>query len=721
MASARFAWGIDIGNRALKAVKLVRDGDQLRVDDFEVIEHETVLSNSGDNKEALIQAALANFLQRHPIKGGVVAVGVSGQSSFARFIKLPPVEEKKIPEIVRFEAIQQIPFPLDDVEWSYQLFRSPESPDVEVGIFAMRKELVNQHIKYFTDLDLNVQTVQMNPLAVYNAMYHDNRVNGTTMIVDLGAENTDLIIADQDTVWMRSIPIGGNSFTETLVKSFKLNFQKAEELKRNAATSKYARQIFQAMRPIFADLVAEIQRSIGFYASTHRDSRIKRVIAIGGTFKLPGLQKYLQQNLQLDVERLDSVGAGPSADSKLAPTFSENVLSLVSSYGLAIQAMGEGKITSSLLPQKIRREKMWKEKTKWFAAAAALFVAGSVVPLGRYFVEKGQLAAAEPDRQHINNTYGPAKALSDEWATIEGSGADDRARIQSVKSLEAFRGTWTNLLADVVNCLPKPQPELLSDDITKVKSIPRGDRKLVQIDSITSVYYPDLTQPLAAPDLSRFVQPGGAVMIAAPAPGMTPDSGDAAMDSVDAGIAPPTAAAPAAPAAAGGPAGATRGFLITVKCISPNKAGHSLVQDVFVAALQKIAPDAANPHKAYAIPKATVLGAMQVKQDTPKLAKMKSDYAVALQQKAQQQQNAPATPAKPGAPTGFFGRGQPVVVPNVNQIDPNDNSPYLDRVLQEDVRDDWEVTVVFLVQLDPPAYTPPAATEGTTPTAAVPQ
>ena len=26
MASARFAWGIDIGNRALKAIKLVRDG-----------------------------------------------------------------------------------------------------------------------------------------------------------------------------------------------------------------------------------------------------------------------------------------------------------------------------------------------------------------------------------------------------------------------------------------------------------------------------------------------------------------------------------------------------------------------------------------------------------------------------------------------------------------------------------------------------------------------
>src|ERR1041384_3226286 len=179
--AANFAWGIDIGNRALKAVKLVREADGLRIDDFEVIEHETVLSNAGDNRESIIQSALTQFVQRHPIKGAAVAVGVSGQSSFARFIKLPPVEPKKIPEIVRFEAIQQIPFPLDDVEWSYQLFQNPASPEVEVGIFAMRKELVNRHIGYFTAAGLNVELVQMNPLAVYNALYYDDRVQqGTT-------------------------------------------------------------------------------------------------------------------------------------------------------------------------------------------------------------------------------------------------------------------------------------------------------------------------------------------------------------------------------------------------------------------------------------------------------------------------------------------------------------------------------------------------------------
>src|SRR5580704_17888059 len=185
MGSPRFAWGIDVGNRALKAIRLVRDGDQFRIDDFEIIEHEQIISQAGDNRDCMVQIALANFAQKHSAKGGAVAIGVSGQASFARFIKLPPVDPSKIADIVKFEAVQQIPFPLEDVEWSYQLFQAPDSPEVEVGIFAMRRELVNQIIKNFTDVRLEVNVVQMNPLAVYNGLVYDKRLDGTTMIVDV--------------------------------------------------------------------------------------------------------------------------------------------------------------------------------------------------------------------------------------------------------------------------------------------------------------------------------------------------------------------------------------------------------------------------------------------------------------------------------------------------------------------------------------------------------
>src|SRR5688572_17611694 len=423
MANPRFAWGLDVGNRALKAVKLVRDGSGgMRVDDVDIIEHEHLLSDAGDNKEALIASSLSIFSQKHPEKGGACAIGVSGQSSFARFIKLPPVEPKKIPEIVRFEAIQQIPFPLDDVEWSYQLFKDEASPDVEVGIFAMRKELVNEHIGKFTGAGLNVQAVQMSPLAVYNAMRYDDRIKGTTMLVDVGAENTDLIIAEGEQVWLRSIPIGGNNFTEALTKQFKLKFPKAEDLKRNAATSKYTRQILQAMRPVFDSLVAEIQRSIGFYASVHRDARISRVIALGGTFRLPGLMKFLQMQLQLDVQRFDALGASPPSDGRVATLLNDNVLSIVGAYGLALQAMGEGKITSSLLPLAIRRERMWREKTKWFAAAAALFVVGTGVAVGRYYYDRMQYDSAEPARREIATNLSTAQALAAAWTEVEAAG-----------------------------------------------------------------------------------------------------------------------------------------------------------------------------------------------------------------------------------------------------------------------------------------------------------
>lgn len=740
MASARSAWGIDIGNRALKAVKLVREGDQLRVDDFEIIEHETVLSNSGDNRDSLIQSALAQFIQRHPLKSTPLAVGVSGQQSFARFIKLPPVEDKRIPEIVRFEAIQQIPFPLDDVEWAYHLFRSPESPDVEVGIFAMRKELLASHIKYFTDFDTNVQVVQLSPLAVYNAMYYDGRLRGTTMLIDLGAENTDLIIADENSIWMRSIPIGGNNFTDTLVKAFKLNFAKAEDLKRNAATSKYARQIFQAMRPVFADLVAEIQRSVGFYSSVHRDSRIKKCLAIGGTFKLPGLQKYLQQNLNLDVERLDTIAAAPAADSKVAPNFNENVLSLVTAYGLGVQAMEQAKVTSSLLPQKIRREKEWKEKTKWFAAAAALFVAGTAISAGSWWLHNLKYEGAAETRARVDTIKSEAQRLDSAWEQIQSSGGPERTRIQNVRGIEAFRTIWGMLMADIYKALPAPQPEVVDPNPEVIKKVPRAERRQIVIDSLHASYMPSLAAVLSG-DLSQFASaagiqaPAGGGGFASPMSPPTPMGGAGgefgSVGSVGAGgeFGSPGGAAPVDPNAAPDP-NAPRGFLVRAVVVTPNDKGAELVQDTLIRNLMAIGPTNEKPRVPYSIPKAKIITAKRLRADEPRLSKIRSDFEAA-RNKAQgllpagnfggggSPGGAGAFGGEFGSPGGAqfgggsapFGGGSPFGGGfgggGGGPVGQDDPAPFADRRTGEDIRDDWMFDVIFVVQLDPP---PPAST-----------
>jgi len=716
MASARFAWGIDIGNRALKAIKLVRgEGGQLRVDDFEVIEHENVLSSAGDNRESLIQSALTNFVQRHLSKGGVVGVSVSGVSSFARFIKLPPVEPKKIPEIVRFEAIQQIPFPLDDVEWSYQLFQEPESPDVEVGIFAMRRELINAHIKHFTDVDLNVQVVQMNPLAVYNAMYHDNRIQGTTMIIDMGAENTDLIIADGETIWLRSIPIGGNNFTEVLVKSFKLPFNKAEDLKRNANTSKYARQIFQAMRPVFADLVAEIQRSIGFYSSVHRDSRIKKVVALGGAFRLAGLQKYLQQNLQLDVEKLNEVAAGAPADAKLATTFNQNLLSLVSAYGLAIQAMNEGKITSNLLPMKIRREKLWGDKMKWFGAAAAIFLAGTGVAVAGYYMhDLGYKAAADIRDNRIAPVLATGTTLSNQWNDLVGGGAADRLTIQNIRSMLDDRGMWIDILGQVFNSMP-PVPQGYPDP-AYLKSNPRSSREMIVLNQITSQYYPDFAAFLAAnppPEL-----------------GLAP---------------PPTTpgAAPAAPATSTVIPAGSHGFVLTLNVTTPHENGFQYVLDALVpklssfdqAAMTKWNTDNPTAQRNFYIAKvSTPMQRMQIKDDSTRVSMLQTSYTDLQTLEGDKDKTGGSAPAPTYAPQPFRGgyggfqpyggRGgrysnypppvfRPQPAPSDNGTTPAANEDfYLDRLTGEDRRNDWEMQVMIIVVIDPGPAVPAGAPTG---------
>src|SRR4051794_11860976 len=209
------------------------------------------------------------------------------------------------------------------------------------------------------------------------------------------------------------------------------------------------------MPPVFEHLVSEIQRSIGFYASVHRDSRIKTVIALGGTFRLPGLMKFLQMQLQLDVKRFDSLGASPPADARLATLLNDNVLSSVGAYGLALQAMGEGKITSSLLPLEIRRERMWRDKTKWFAAAAALVVLGTCTAAGRYFYEDMQYKAGESNRKDVQREFGTAKQLSDDWGQVEQSGEPEKKVIASLQALTKLREVQARIVAAVDKALPE--------------------------------------------------------------------------------------------------------------------------------------------------------------------------------------------------------------------------------------------------------------------------
>src|SRR5580698_8923399 len=370
MAKIQAVWAIDIGQSALKAIKLVpgETPEQAMAEAFDFIEYPKILSQPDADPDELVREALATFTDRNEVKGSKVAISVPGQSGLVKFIKLPPVEKKRIPDIVKFEAKQQIPFALDEVVWAYQQIGGDEDAGdeeftmAEVGLFAMKRDQINRAILPFAVAGIEVDIVQMSPIALYNYVTFDQLKGSgskeSVVLLDIGADNTDLIITDGTRIWQRNVPIGGNHFTRALTKELKLTFAKAEHLKRNATKAPDPRAIFTAMRGVFNDFASEINRSIGFYSSINRTAKIRKVIGLGNGFKLPGLQKFLQQNLSQDVEKLETFFRLAGDDVKTAPQFQENLPSFAVAYGLGVQGLDRSGLRTSLLPPEIEQVRL---------------------------------------------------------------------------------------------------------------------------------------------------------------------------------------------------------------------------------------------------------------------------------------------------------------------------------------------------------------------------
>ncbi len=452
MASENACWGIELGASAIKALKLgLKPDGSVEVLDFAIIPHKKVLSTPDIDADDAMRVAIGQLVSQYDLESAPIAISVPGHQAFARFAKLPPVEPKKVAGLVQYEAVQQIPFPLEEVEWDYQTFMSPDSPEIEVGIFAITKQRIERELSLFRDVGLSPDAINIAPVSSYNAMAYDLQFTEKTpgtVIMDVGTTSTDLIIADAGRVWMRTFPIGGHHFTEALVDKFKLTYAKAERLKREAERSKHSRHVFQAMKGVFADLAQETQRSIGYHKSLHADANLTRVIGIGSTFRLPGLRRFLKQQLQLDVYRMDDFKR-LSLDGPRAGEFGAVAVEMSVAYGLALQGLGMPTIDANLMPVSIVRDGMWGRKIKWFGIAAGLSIAASAAMFINWAMDN---AAVSNNRKpaSIQNVVNQANSLKNEAteAGVIGDAAVDTVA-QSLLSLPEGRALMAYVVQDL--------------------------------------------------------------------------------------------------------------------------------------------------------------------------------------------------------------------------------------------------------------------------------
>jgi type IV pilus assembly protein PilM len=401
---ARAFWGIDVSRYSIKAVRLEGDKEGIvRMTDLDVSAIPAPSDPAG--ADAAIAQAIQELKARKKIGGAPVCISLPGHNTFNRILKLPPVEGDQVADIVKYEAQAQIPFPWEEVVWDFQKVERDylQGEEQEVMIFAVKREIVEGFLTMIEAASLNIEVIQFAPVAMYNFLAHEMQFKGM-IALDFGADNTDLMLTDGARFWIRNVPVTGNQITKALAEKLNKPFAEAERIKRKAAGSKQAQQLYAAMQPVYQELASEIHRSQGYFKSVARNVTFEKILLMGNAAKALNFQRFISQNLRLPADRIGKLNKIQVAEGVDQTVLSANLGSLGTALGLALQGLGAARNKVNLLPVRFVRIKQIKKKEPVAIGAAALLLltaflayqsaAGRVAALG----EKFDALTAEKDK-----------------------------------------------------------------------------------------------------------------------------------------------------------------------------------------------------------------------------------------------------------------------------------------------------------------------------------
>ncbi|MHB8899218.1 MAG: pilus assembly protein PilM [Thermoguttaceae bacterium] len=303
------AWGIDIGDHSLKVVKLhARDGGR-RVEAVvcEAIEHRKLLSQAADYGEArdLAEESFDRFRHSHSVKGERVCLSLPGRFTICRTVHLPAMPEKKIEDAFRFEAQRLLPTDQGECRWRKY---SPNRSD-ETAVRATDHLLVaitRRHIEYSEQmverLKIQPDILQCEYLALHNFLgfelgaeeQNGDGRRGATVLLDMGAGGTNMIVHSPNYLWGRYLNVGGHTFSRALLREFQLTLQQAEQWKRDPSGVDRWSRWESTLGSVFDTFAKELTSALEIFAKDHPGERIGRILGVGGGMETHGLLRYLR-------------------------------------------------------------------------------------------------------------------------------------------------------------------------------------------------------------------------------------------------------------------------------------------------------------------------------------------------------------------------------------------------------------------------------------------
>jgi type IV pilus assembly protein PilM len=355
-----------------------------------------------------ITAAWREMLGEPQIKGGPVNYTVAEESIFTRFVKLPPIDEEKIERIVSFEAQQNVPFPIHEVVWDYQLVGGVAEP-IQVILVAIKADLLEEINGAVEETGLRTSIVDLATMALYNAFRHNyGDLNGCSLLVDIGARTTNLLFVEPGKIFTRSVPIGGSSVTSAIAKEFNETFAAAEFRKKRDGSLGFGdvsagpldgdvARVSKIVRGNMMRLHAELMRSISHYCAQQQGKPPERVFLSGGGASTPLIQNFFHEKLQLPVDFLNPLRNVAVADSAGVEEISRLAHLLGEPVGLALRAATNCPMELNLRPASVvRRQDLEKRRPSLIAAAACLIL--TLLGWGAYYTRAAQVIHNSTER-----------------------------------------------------------------------------------------------------------------------------------------------------------------------------------------------------------------------------------------------------------------------------------------------------------------------------------
>ena len=425
-----------------------------------------ILAEAGNEsaRNMQIAAALREMMAELQIKGGPVNYCVAAQSVFARFVKLPAVEEEKIERIIAFEAQQNVPFPIEEVVWDYQLVGSNSDEQLQVVLVAIKSDLLEGINAAVEEPGLRTAVVDVATMALYNAFrYNYSDLTDCSLLVDIGARTTNLLFIEPGKIFSRSVPIGGGSISAAIAKEFGEPIAAAEfRKKRDGLVSlggAYAEpadpdvaRVSKMVRSTMTRLHAELMRSISHYRAQQQGSAPARVFVCGGSASMPYMREFFHEKLELPIEFFHPLRNVAVEETVSSADIAHSTHLLGELVGLALRAAATCPMELNLRTASVVRAHELTRRRPFFMLAAAYFLL-ALLGWGLYFTRAASLErkAAASLAQKVEAMRRVATQMDE---VRKQTGALDVVAMPLTTAMED-RSFWVEIIEDLNARLPK--------------------------------------------------------------------------------------------------------------------------------------------------------------------------------------------------------------------------------------------------------------------------